>query len=169
VLFLGAFDERKGLRVLAAAWPEVHRQRPDARLTLVGKGPLAGLAEDLAADRPEVDLVVDPPRPRIHEALRSAALVVLASQRTATWREQVGLPLVEGLAHGCAVVTTAETGLADWLAADGHRVVDVSAGSGALAAAIVAGLDERRSRASVLAGLPEIDGRLAADAWMFSA
>ncbi|RZI90024.1 MAG: hypothetical protein EOO67_11505, partial [Microbacterium sp.] len=39
VIFLGAFDERKGLRELIAAWPLVTRALPDAELLVVGKGP----------------------------------------------------------------------------------------------------------------------------------
>ena len=54
-----------------------------------------------------------PPREAVHELLASSAVVVMPSVRRPGWREQIGLPLVEGLAHGCRVVTTTETGLAD--------------------------------------------------------
>jgi glycosyltransferase involved in cell wall biosynthesis len=49
----------------------------------------------------------------VHELLRTSAVVAMPSVRRPGWREQIGLPLVEGLTHGCRVVTTAETGLAD--------------------------------------------------------
>jgi glycosyltransferase involved in cell wall biosynthesis len=167
VLFVGAFQGRKGLPELLAAWPEVVRRRPSARLTVVGKGPLEDLARDLAARVDGVDVVVDPPRTEIHRLQRRAAVAVLLSRRTATWREQVGLPLVEGLAHGCAVVTTQETGLADWLAAHGHDVLSDPDDPDQVAGVIVRALDRRRAGASVLADLPDEDGRLAADRWLF--
>jgi glycosyltransferase involved in cell wall biosynthesis len=166
VLFLGALSARKGLDRLLEAWPHVVRARPGARLTVVGTGPLQDLATEMAARRPEVTLVVDPPRGDVHRALRSAAVLVLLSQPTLTWREQVGLPLVEGLAHGCTVVTTAETGLADWLAAHGHTVLAPDAAPAAVASAVVAALAARRPAASVLADLPSDDGRQAAEVWL---
>jgi glycosyltransferase involved in cell wall biosynthesis len=60
-----------------------------------------------------VSVIVDPPRAEVHELLRSSAVVAMPSVRRPGWREQIGLPLVEGLTHGCRVVTTTETGLAD--------------------------------------------------------
>ncbi len=42
VLYLGRLSREKGLPRLLAAWARVHAARPDARLLLVGDGPLAG-------------------------------------------------------------------------------------------------------------------------------
>ena len=61
VLFVGAFEPRKGVLELLDAWPDVARQRPDARLTLVGKGPQQATVEELAAGRSDVTVVVDRP------------------------------------------------------------------------------------------------------------
>ena len=167
VVFLGSFEERKGIRTLLAAWPRVVGRWPAATLAVVGKGELLAFVEDQAAARDDISLLVDPERAEIHRTLAGSALVVLLSQRTPRWREQVGLPLVEGLAHGCSVLGTTETGLADWLAAHGHGVVDAGAGPVEVAEAIVGLLRLGRSAASVLGDLPSEDGRLAADAWMF--
>jgi glycosyltransferase involved in cell wall biosynthesis len=168
VLFVGAFTVRKGFPLLMEAWPHVVAQRPDARLGLVGKGPLEDLARERAAGDPTVSLDVDPPRDRIHEHLRRATILVLPSQPTSTWREQVGLPIIEGLSHGCAVVTTTETGLASWLERHGHTVIGAGGSPHELADAVIAALDASRSATSVLADLPEVDGRLAADRWLFA-
>jgi len=92
---------------------------------------------------------------------------VLLSQRTTNWREQVGLPIVEALAHGCAVVASDETGLADWLATHGHRCVSPSASEGELADVVVVAIKAERPVDSVLADLPAVDGRSRADAWLF--
>ena len=166
-VFVGAFQPRKGLPELVDAWPLVADRHPSARLTLVGKGVLADLAHGLADRVDGVDIVVDPPRVELHRILRRAAVLVLLSQRTATWREQVGLPVVEGLAHGCTVVTTEETGLASWLSGHGHEVLPVTASSEKIAEAITRALAARRRASAVLAELPEVDGRLAADRWLF--
>jgi glycosyltransferase involved in cell wall biosynthesis len=169
VLFLGALTDRKGVSQLLDAWPEVVARRPDARLAVVGSGPLQPQVADVAAREASVELVVGPPRARVHELLRESAVLVLLSQRTPTWREQVGLPIVEALAHGCSVVTTDETGLARWLAEHGHDVLPPGAPADEVAGAVVRALDRRRPPESVLADLPRTDGRLDADAWLSAA
>ena len=90
-----------------------------------------------------------------------------SAQPTTTWREQVGLPLVEALSYGCTVVTTNETGLAGWLADHGHQVVPGAAATAELAAAVVRALRAPLTVGAVLASLPAEDGRLAADRWLF--
>jgi glycosyltransferase involved in cell wall biosynthesis len=167
VAFVGSFVERKGLRVLAAAWPLVVAARPQATLTLLGKGALEQEARALSVAEPSVAVEVDPSRPRIHSVLDEARVLVLWSQPSPTWREQVGLPIVEGLSHGCTVVTTTETGLADWLDAHGHVVASDPRSPQVLADAIVAALDANRAADDVLADLPARDGRLAADDRLF--
>jgi glycosyltransferase involved in cell wall biosynthesis len=169
VVFVGAFAERKGVPVLLAAWPAVLAEHPDARLVLLGKGPLEADARALAAVDDSVTVEVDPARSRIHDVLDASRALVLWSQPSPTWREQVGLPLVEGLSHGCTAVTTTETGLADWLQAHGHVVAHGDPASPAvLARSIGAALDAGRTADSVLADLPGRDGRLAADDRLFA-
>ena len=164
VVFLGAFAQRKGLPSLLAAWPLVTKALPEARLTLIGKGALENQARQAVASDPTIELVIDPPRSEIHRQLRRASVLALPSQPTATWREQVGLPIVEGLAHDCSIVTTTETGLASWLEEHGHEVVAPGCTPQLLADAVVRALQAPRPAAE---DLPAIDGRLAADAWLF--
>ena len=166
-MFLGAFDRRKGLKQVLEAWPMVSARLPDARLRLLGKGPLEPLAVEAARSRDEVDLLVDPSRDVVHERLRTARTLVLLSQPSRTWREQVGLPILEGLAHGCEVVATSETGLASWLVDNGHRVVDPAATAQQVADAIVSSLESGRSPAEIIDTLPAVDGRKTAEGWMF--
>lgn len=165
--FLGAFDERKGLRPLLDAWPLVHAARPDARLHLIGKGPLQPLVERAAADDPSIEVTIDPPRSEIAGALQQLKALALPSQPRLRWREQVGLPIVEALANGCLIVTTGESGLSTWLSEEGHYVIPANGGTGALVGALVAALDDARSPIDVLMTLPAVDGRKAADAWLF--
>ncbi|MTD12749.1 glycosyltransferase [Nakamurella sp. YIM 132087] len=166
LLFVGAFSDRKGIRQLMAGWDEIRSARGDLTLTLIGKGTLADEVTAWAADRPEVTVVIDPPRPEIHRAMRRAAALVLLSQPVGAWREQVGLPITEGLSHGARILATEQTGLAPWLAAHGHVVVDADVGAAGVGRAILAVLDGPPPGESVLADLPAVDQRLAADTWM---
>ncbi|WP_241988501.1 glycosyltransferase [Cryobacterium sp. TMT1-3] len=165
VVFLGAFVPRKGLPNILAAWPLVTAVLPQARLTLIGKGALENQVRQAAALDPTIELVLDPPRSEIHRQLRRARVLALPSQPAPTWREQVGLPIVEGLAHGCTIVTTTETGLATWLDEHGHNVVAPGCTEQQLADAVAHALLAPRPPAS---DLPPVDGRLAADAWLFA-
>ena len=108
VLFLGAPSERKGFDVLLAAWEAAGGS--DRGWRLVVADPNDGADPPLP---PGVSVRRNLSRSAVHELLRRSAAVAMPSVRLRRWREQIGLPLVEGLAHGCRVVTTAETGLAD--------------------------------------------------------
>ncbi len=167
VVFLGALSERKGIRQLLAAWPKVRAEQPQAQLTVIGLGALVDLVAGQSGSEAGIELVVDPPRAQIASHLDRAQVLVLASQPSATWREQVGLPIVEGLAHGCTIVATRETGLADWLRARGHQVIADATSVDDLAGGLLAALRAPLPVADVLASLPAEDGRLAADRWLF--
>jgi len=151
-----------------AAWPSIKVWLPDARLTIVGTGAFADRAAAAAAADPAIELIIAPSRADIHDQLRRSRVLVLPSQPAPGWREQVGLPICEGLAHGCTIVTSTETGLADWLGAHGHTLVRPEVPAEALARALVAALRQDRSADSVLGDLPPTDGRLAADDWLFN-
>lgn len=167
MLFLGAFDDRKGVRQVLAAWPSVRSARAAGRLLVLGKGPLEGLVRARAVADPTIEVEVDPSRERIREALEDSQVLVLPAQPTPGWREQVGLPIVEGLSYGCTVVCTAETGLASWLRQHGHHVLEDPLSEDSLVAALVRALRHPLPVAHVLASLPAQDGRLVADAWLF--
>lgn len=168
VLFVGAFAERKGVLRLMEAW-ERASPADELRLQLIGTGPLAEQVQSWARGRPEVAVTVDPPRDQIHAALRRAHVVVLPSQRQGYWREQIGLPILEALGHGCEIVTTDETGLASWLVDHRHEVVPLGADRTVLAHAILAACRKTREAAAILAELPAEDSRLVADRWMLGA
>jgi GT2 family glycosyltransferase len=168
VVFLGAFVQRKGLPLLLEAWPLVVAAHPEARLTLVGKGTLLPDVRQFCAMQPSASLLVDPPRAEIRDVLARSKTLVLPSQPTPSWREQVGLPILEGLQSGCTIVTTAETGIAEWLAEHGHGVLPADADAASLATAIIRELGRAPCVAEVLESLPREDGRSAADRWLFA-
>ena len=167
VIFVGALVERKGLRTLLAAWPAVVGAHPAATLTIVGKGALESLVSAFTAVNPSCHVLIDPPRRDIHRLLRTSVAVVLLSQPLRGWREQVGLPIVEGLAHGCTVIASGETGLADWLADHGHSILPPDAEPAELSRVILEVLSDARAASAILRDLPSVDGRIQADRWLF--
>ena len=116
----------KGLDVLAEAWRRVARERPTARLVLVGTGDDAPRLRLLLAELGIEDrvtwidrYVLD--RPRMRELLCTADVSVLASR-------QEGSPVacLEAMACGLAIVAADASGVPDILAggeADGGVVV----------------------------------------------
>lgn len=166
LMFLGAFEDRKGIRELMWAWPHILEHRPDLKLTILGKGPLVEEVSRWAEGRSEVRLIVDPPRDQIHHELSHAATVILYSVSSDSWKEQVGLPIVEGLSHGCRIISSSDTGLAQWLHDHGHFIAhNLSDQAGDLATFIAAPPDP----ASVLNALPADSGRANAEEWLWRA
>lgn len=168
LIFVGAFQNRKGIRELMAAWDVLHESNTQLRLHLIGKGDLLEEVRHWAKNRAEVLLDVDPPRAEIHRSLRNSRALVLLSQPTGAWREQVGLPIVEGLSHGLEIVATSETGLARWLTDHGHVVIPATSTAEQTAAALHAALTGSRDAKAILASLPTSDQRIEADRWMLS-
>jgi glycosyltransferase involved in cell wall biosynthesis len=168
VAFVGSLVPRKGVPETMAAWDALRSRRPDATLRIVGHGRLEPEVTAWAATRPEVSLEIDPPRARVHEVLRQSAVLVLLSQSIAGWREQIGLPILEGLSHGCEVVATSETGLADWLAAHGHAIVPPGSAPELVADRLDEALRRAPTRRGSISDLPRTDQRLAADRWLMT-
>ena len=122
VVFAAELRARKGIDLLMGAWEEL--DVPGWCLRVFGWGEWLDEVLAWSAGRADVEVVAAGDRATLHAALCRAAVVVLPSRRVAGWREQVGLSLVEGLAHGCRLVTTTESGIAAGLQpSDGHRVV----------------------------------------------
>lgn len=122
VVFLGRMEEpRKGLDVLVAAWPEVVRSRPEARLLVAGHGDVARVRSRVVSRLPTGAAgsvhVLGALRPPEKAGLLAAADVFVAPH---TGGESFGLVLVEAMAAGAAV-----------LASDLPAFVDVLEGGGA--------------------------------------
>jgi len=103
--------------VLLAAWPAVRARVPDARLRLLGYGPLEERARSSGLDGVEVT-PADPARraAQVRDAMRAARLVVTPS-RTAADGDVETLLLVnlEAQASGRAVVTTRHGGIPEFV------------------------------------------------------
>lgn len=99
--FLGRLDEpRKGLAVLAAAWPAVLAAHPGARLLVAGSGDVAQAAARF--DAPGVEFL-GPVSEADKRALLRSVDVYVAPQ---TGGESFGIVLVEGMAAGTTVLAS---------------------------------------------------------------
>jgi glycosyltransferase involved in cell wall biosynthesis len=165
--FLGSFQHNKGILQVLESWPLVREALPDARLIVLGQGTLINQVEQMTKSDSSISLRIAPTRRTIRDTLRASVCLVLLSRRTPTFREQVGLPIVEGLEQGCEIVTTPETGIADWLAEHGHAIVENPDSPQDVAAAIVRALTSDRLPEDIVAALPSEDARLEADRWLF--
>ncbi|WP_419254474.1 glycosyltransferase family 4 protein [Caulobacter sp. ErkDOM-YI] len=167
VIFLGSFEPRKGITRLLDAWPLVLEKNPSSRLKIVGKGPLLEQLLLWQSISPTSTIDVDPSRAEIHTHLSTAHVLVLYSQPSSRWKEQIGLPILEALSHGCEIVASSETGIAPWLLDHGHQVVPPHAPKQQLASAILKALVARRTAAEIKSELPDQDNRLLASEWLW--
>jgi glycosyltransferase involved in cell wall biosynthesis len=117
ILFIGQFEERKGVRDLLDAFSGV--DDPAARLRMVGNGSLQSEIERRAAEDRRIDVVGYLPQQELPEELAGARCLVLPSMTTATQREPWGLVVNEAMHAGLPVVATEAVG-----AAAGGLVVD---------------------------------------------
>ena len=93
-------------------------------------------------------------------------MVIAPSVPAGRWREQLGLPIIEGLSVGATVVTTTETGLASWLEQQGHTVIPMPRIAELLARATAHALEHPLSVGDVIGTLPATDTRLEVDRWI---
>lgn len=110
IVFLGRFEERKGLDVLLAAWPDVARQGDDIRLTVAGGGTLEPLVHAAMAG-PFGGRIAHLPTPddAAARALVASADVLAAPSR---FGESFGIVLIEAMAAGAVPVAAANPGYA---------------------------------------------------------
>lgn len=165
VLFLGDLSSRKGVTRLMSAWDTLPSEH-GLTLSIVGVGEELERVRAWALTRPEVNLQVSPSRQVIRQTLAKAETLVLLSNTSSVWREQIGLPLIEGWSYGCNLIATEATGIADLLRRSGHTVLPESFTDSMLVHALMGQLSPRRSPDVVQKDLPEVDGRLTADLWL---
>ena len=108
-LFVGVLERYKNVDGLAAAWRRVADRLPEARLVVVGKGPMRSDVEALAAELPDrVELVEELPPEGVSAALDDATLLVLPSRH-----EGLGRVVIEAFARGRGVVASRAGGVLD--------------------------------------------------------
>lgn len=168
-IFVGQLEARKGLYELMAQWPSVEANIASAKLTIVGDGELNDVVRSWCDVVPSRRIMIG----RLEHSLvlgviAKNSVLVAPSIRSGRWREQIGLPIVEALSLGLTIVTTDETGLAPWLAEQGHTVLSAETLAETLATSVSAALAEPLDRNRVLSSLPAVAERIRSDVWIHS-
>ena len=137
--FVGRFVAKKGLDVLAEAWPAVRRAVPGARLLALGDGPLRHLVTGLA----EEGVVHLPPQAgrraeQVAETIAAASVVVTPSHTGPDGdAESLLLVNLEAQASARAVVTTDHGGIPEFVQAGRTALVVSEGDADSLAEAVV--------------------------------
>jgi len=106
-IFASPLVGSKGIDRVLAAFRLVRQRLSEARLEVIGRGPLEGLVRrEAAVSGSGVAFCGFKDRFGVAAALRRAALFVTAPRANLTWNEQFGLAYVEAMASGLPVVTT---------------------------------------------------------------
>ena len=109
LVFVGALEEYKNVRGLAAAWRQVAAALPGAQLTIAGKGSQQALVDQLVRDLPRsVTHHRELSPPQVAAAFDAARALVLPS-----WPEGLGRVVLESFARGRTAVATDAGGIPD--------------------------------------------------------
>ena len=107
--WIGTLQRVKDPAAMAAAWRLVAERLPEARLVVVGDGPLRGIMEDLSQDLPDsVRVLRRVPTPELVGVLDESTLLALPSVS-----EGLGRVAIEAFARGRPVVGSAVGGIRD--------------------------------------------------------
>jgi glycosyltransferase involved in cell wall biosynthesis len=110
ILSVGRLERYKGHHRLIDALPRVRRERPDARLVILGSGPYLSVLQRRAIERGVGDAVEirSVPRPEVAGLMKQAQVVALLSDY-----ESQGLAVHEALALGCRILVSRSSALAE--------------------------------------------------------
>jgi glycosyltransferase involved in cell wall biosynthesis len=123
VLFLGELSQRKGIPQLVEAWERHSMDFKNSTLKIAGSGPLESTVLDLVSRNKSVTFLGMVNRETVHRLLRSSEVVVLPSRRAGAWKEQIGLPLEEGLSHMCSLIAPEDSGLSTFLKENNQQIL----------------------------------------------
>jgi glycosyltransferase involved in cell wall biosynthesis len=159
VVCLGRLDYVKGVDILAEAWPSVARQAPDARLLIVGDGPLRETVRGALETARALDSArLLGYRGDVAAILGAADLLVMPSRS-----EGSPLAALEALATGIPVVGSRVGGMPE-LIDDGENGLLVEPDAAALAGALTTVARDAKLRERLAAGArPSVRSRDLAD------
>jgi colanic acid/amylovoran biosynthesis glycosyltransferase len=117
LIAVGRFVEKKAPQVTLTAFSEVHRRRPEARLHMIGDGPLLDKCRELAkilAIAHVVNFLGEQPQTVVQEAMRGARCFVQHSVEAPNGDcEGTPVAILEAGATGLPVVATRHGGIPD--------------------------------------------------------
>jgi colanic acid/amylovoran biosynthesis glycosyltransferase len=155
ILHLARLVDVKGTRYLIAALSKVRERCPDARLVIIGDGPLRGELTSLARKLglgPYVQFLGTQPRHVVRDWFRQADAFCLPSCPTAEGEEEgFGLSAVEAAACGVPVVVTRSGGLPETVQPDRTGFLVEPNSPDALAAALCTILENDQLRLEMAA------------------
>ncbi len=100
-IYVGRFNEQKGLEYLVDTWAKVHRRHPDWTLHLYGDGEQNNMLENLIKDAKLQDVVIiHQPTPQIMDRYLESSIFVLTSRF-----EGLPMVLIEAMACGLPIVS----------------------------------------------------------------
>lgn len=109
ILFVGTLDERKGIPYLLQAMDEVFARHPDAKLDIIGDGPLRADILDTVKKKnweAKVRVLGVVKHKDLPSHFQQATLTVTPSITTKRWTEQVGMVNLQSLSCGTPVIST---------------------------------------------------------------
>ncbi|MFO0892545.1 MAG: glycosyltransferase [Isosphaeraceae bacterium] len=116
-LAVGRFVDKKAPHLTILAFQSVLRECPDARLTMIGRGPLLGVCRDLVGalglDHAITFLGPQPPARIAEELRRARAFVQHSVQAESGDSEGTPVAVIEACAAGLPVVATRHGGIPD--------------------------------------------------------
>jgi len=138
-LWVGALQRSKNPHVLAVAWDTVATSVPDARLVVVGSGPLQHIVDALRDAHPErVQLHRRLPPAKLRDEFDSSTVLVLPSLS-----EGLGRVVIESFARGRPVIGARVGGIVDLVQHEVNGLLVPSDDAGALARAMIRLLRDR--------------------------
>jgi glycosyltransferase involved in cell wall biosynthesis len=143
-LAVGRLIEQKDHATLLRAFALVRRDVPDARLAILGAGPLEAVTRELAAELGVADSLTLPGRTEIRDWLARADVFV----HTSRW-EGFGIVLLEAMLASLPIVATRVSAVPE-VVADGKTGILVEAGDAAAVATALQALLEEPERARAL-------------------
>jgi glycosyltransferase involved in cell wall biosynthesis len=139
-LWVGTLQRTKNPELLARAWSVVARTLPEARLVVVGSGPLQPVIDQLQTTHPgRVDVFSHLEPDDLKHRFDSATALVLPSLS-----EGLGRVVIESFARGRAVIATRVGGIPDLVENDVNGLLVPSNDADALAAAIIRVLGDQK-------------------------
>jgi glycosyltransferase involved in cell wall biosynthesis len=153
-LFVGRFVPKKGVDVLAQAWPAVQDKIPDARLVLCGFGPQEKLARSIPGN---VTVLISPDRNAVRSQMRDCRVVVSPSHAAPDDAlESLLVVNVEAQASGRPVVTTRHGAIPEFVAAGRSALLVDELDADALAEAMVSVFEDDALARCLGANGPEV-------------